>query len=399
MSVLHLVRQGIAGRKFRSALVILFIAVLAAFLLATTLLSRGMEHSLRVGVERLGADIVVVPQGKEKEAQTALLTGKPVREAWMPAANLERIARVEGVDRVSPQLYLTTLYGAECCTSWEMFMVAFDPETDFTITPWLKGKLRQPLGPWDVIGGDYIVIPPTTGEIDLYGSRVNLAANLEPTALGMDKTMFLPIETARALARESSTKALIPLVIPPDQVSAVQVKVKRGYSINEVAKRVTGEVPGTYAFASLELTQLVRQQTGGLFRALFLGVGAVWVLVVLLASSMFFLMVEERRREIGVLRAVGASQGFIFRLFLTESALLGLGGGLLGISISSLFVYSFRFWLVRSTGAPLLFPSWPIVSGLLFLCLAGALVLASPALLYLALKASRLDPAAAMREE
>jgi putative ABC transport system permease protein len=373
-------------------------AALAAFIMSTTLLAKSIGNSLRVGTERLGADIIVVPAGKEKETQKALLLGKPVSNAWMPAENFDRIAQVEGVAKVSPQLYLVTLTGAACCTAWNMFMIVFDPETDFTINPWLREKLKQSLGPRDVVGGDWISVPEATGEIRIYGVKVNLAGKLEPTGMGLDQTMFLSFDTAREIAKESVTTAVRPLEIREGQISAVHVKVKENYGIDEVAKRIMATVPRTYVFASLELTRAIHRQTKGLFRMLFLGLTLVWVLTVVLSGLLFSLTVNERRREIGLLRAVGANRQFIFKVFLAESSIIGVGGGLIGVVFSVLFVYLFRAYLMASAKLPLLFPPLLSLSGFMLACLAIALILALPALLYPAVRASRIDLAVAMRE-
>jgi putative ABC transport system permease protein len=396
--LVYLVRQSISGRTYRSGLIVGFILVLAAFLMSATLLAKSIGYSLQVGRQRLGADIVVVPSGKETETQTALLLGKPVSGVWMPAENVDRISQMEGVAKTSPQLYLETLTGAACCSAWDMFIIAFDPETDFTITPWLKEKLKRPIGPREVVGGDWVIVPETTQKIMIYGVNVDLAAKLEPTGMGLDQTMFLTFDTAREIAKESLTKAARPLEIPEGKISAVQVKVKESYAIDEVAKRISSAIPGTYALASLELTRAVHRQTEGLFRMLFLGLTAVWILAVVLSGLVFSLMVNERRREIGVLRAVGAKRNFIFKLFLTESGILALGGGLIGVVLATLFVHLFRFYLMRSTGLPLLAPPLPSLLGFMLACLVIALILSLPALLYPAVRASRIDPAAAMRE-
>ncbi len=316
----------------------------------------------------------------------------------MAAENVDRIAKLEGVAKVSPQLYLETLTGAACCSAWDMFMIAFDPETDFTVTPWLREESNKAFGPLDVIGGDWVFVPEQTGEIVIYGVKVNLAAKLSPTGMGLDKTMFLPFETAREIARQSVTRAARPMEIPKGQISAVQVKVKEHFAIDEVAKRIMAAIPGTYAFASLELTRDIHRQTEGLFRMLFLGLAAVWVLAVVLCGLVFSVMVNERRREIGLLRAIGADRSFIFKLFLTESSLLGLGGGILGVVFAVLVVHLFRVYLMLTAEVPLLIPPLPSLLGSMLVCLVIALVLALPALLYPAVRASRVDPAVAMRE-
>ena len=398
MSLWYLIGKGISGRAYRSCLIAGCILVLAAFLMSATLLSKSIGHSLQVGTERLGADIVVVPADKAMETRRALLLGKTVSGAWMPADNVDRIARVEGVTKVSPQLYLGTLSGVACCTAWEMFMIAFDPQTDFTIIPWLRKKSDKPLGPRDVIGGDWVFVPEETGKILLYGVKVDLAAKLEPTGMGMDQTMFITFDTAREIAKESITTAARPLKIPEGQISAVQVKVRAAAAIDEVAQRIMRAAPGTYAITSLELTRAVHRQTKGLFRMLFLGLTLVWVLAVVLCGLVFSLMVNERRREIGLLRAIGANRNFIFRLFLTESVALGLGGGIIGVVFATVFVRLFRMYLMISAEVPLLIPPLPSLLGFMLACLVVVLILSLPALIFPAMRARRVDPAAAMRE-
>jgi putative ABC transport system permease protein len=398
MNLWHLVGQSIGGRAFRSALIISFIMALAAFLMSTTLLAMSIRYSLEVGTKRLGGDIVVVPAGKEKNTQEALLLGKPVSGAWMSVENVDRIARVNGVAKVSPQLYLVTLTGAACCSAWDMFIIAFDPQTDFSITPWLKQTLKRPLGPREVIGGDWINIPEATGKVVIYGVEVNLAAKLEPTGMGLDQTMFLTFNTAREIAKLSVKTAERPLEIPEGKISAVQVKVKNNYNIDEVADRIMASVPGTHAFASLELTRSVHRQTKGLFEMLLWGLSAVWIVAIILNSLIFSLTVNERRREIGLLRAIGANRSFIFRLFFAESSILSLAGGVLGVFFSVLFVYLFRWYLMRSFEIPLLLPSFWSITGFMLAGIFLTLILALPAFIYPAAKASRIDPAASMRE-
>jgi len=371
--------------------------LISGFLLATTLLARGQQYSLKVGLERLGSDLMIVPIEKRSGAEAAFLIGKPVSNCWMPEENLAKVAKLEGVARVSPQLYLESLAGAACCAAWELFIIAIDPETDFTIQPWLKEKLNIPLRMGEVIGGQFVFVPEETQIFMLYGTELNLIANLEPTGTGLDQTAFISTETARMMARESITKAMMPLEIPEGKISAIQVKVQPGYSIEDVSSRITQELPGVFVITSLELTRTIQHQTVGLFRALLTIMVFIWLLASLLIGLVFFMMVNERRREIGTLRAMGASTNFIFRLFLTESAILALGGGIAGVTVATMFTYFFNQFLTLTTKAPLLMPPLVSLLGFILACLAVALIVGLPALIYPAIKGSRIDPAEAMR--
>ncbi|HOG45344.1 MAG TPA: DUF4418 family protein [Anaerolineae bacterium] len=121
-------------------------AALTGLAVAVMLLVQGAEGSLQLARERLGADIIVVPEGTLARVESALVVGVPTR-VWMPRDDLARIAAIPGVAAVSPQPYLSSLFGASCCSVSEMFLVAYDPDSDFSLRPWLQRNLSAGLGP------------------------------------------------------------------------------------------------------------------------------------------------------------------------------------------------------------------------------------------------------------
>ena len=155
MPLFSLVLKNIRGNAVRSLLAFLCVLGVAAFFTATMVISRGTEDSLQKGLERLGADILVVPYGAQTDIETALLMGKP-SHIWMAQNYADRIAAMDGVAAVSTQVYLQSLFQAACCSVSETFLVVYDPATDFTVTPWLKQKLGRGLDTGEVIGGAYI---------------------------------------------------------------------------------------------------------------------------------------------------------------------------------------------------------------------------------------------------
>ena len=93
MDLYRLALKNIAGSAFRSWVVALSALLVASLALGTTLIMRGAQNSLRLAIDRLGADVIVVPEGTATEVETALLMGIPT-EVWMPRevlrADLER---------------------------------------------------------------------------------------------------------------------------------------------------------------------------------------------------------------------------------------------------------------------------------------------------------------------
>ena len=397
MTVVRLAFRNLAGNAFRSWTVFLCALVVAGLTLSATLILRGAESSLRLALQRLGADIVVVPQGAEANVETALLMGTPAT-AWMPAGNVRALAGTPGVTAASPQLYLASLSNASCCSASEMFVVALDPRTDFTITPWLKQRLGDGLRLGEAVGGSRVFTPPGERYIKLYGYHITLKGNLEPTGTGLDQTMFLTFETAQAVAKGSLTLAEKPLTIPPDSVSAILVNVRPEADPRLVARRIRQDLAGVSAIPSLDLFQTFRRQMTGVLRGVVALLGITWALSVGLIALVFSMAANERRREIGVLRALGSPRSFVLRSLLAEAAILGLGGGALGLALSVLATYLFHNLLVVSLGIPFLLPSLP---GLLLVVgggLGAALVTVTLAALIPAYRISRQEPALAMRE-
>ena len=397
MNLGQLAWRNIKGNAFRSWVVFLCAMVVAGFSLSAVMIIRGAEDSLRLALNRLGADIIVVPEGTETKVETALLMGKPVK-VWMPQENLDKIARIPGVAVASPQLYLSSLSNAACCSVAEMFMVAFDPKTDFTIEPWLKQKLGHELRLGEVVGGSNVFTPEGDENIKLYGYFITLKGNLTPTGTGLDQTMFLTFETAQDVARISKTRAERPLEIPANSISAAMVKVQPGMDARAVALDIMQKVPGVTPIESPNMFQAFRQQITGLLRGMLLILSITLALCLVLISLIFSMAANERRRELGVLRALGATRGFVFQSILAEAVMLAVDGGAVGIALACLATFLFRDLLVRSLGIPFLLPSLPslvaLIGGGLVLALSGVTLAA----LIPAFRISRQDPALAMRE-
>ncbi len=397
MMHVRLTFRNLAGSAFRSWTVFLCALIVAGLTLSATLILRGAESSLRLALKRLGADIVVVPQGAETKVETALLMGTPAT-AWMPAENVRKIAAAPGVATASPQLYLASLSNASCCSASEMFVVALDPATDFTIAPWLRQRLGGELRLGEVVGGSLVFTPPGERYIKLYGYHLTLKENLEPTGTGLDHTMFLTFETALAVAKGSRTLAEKPLEIPANSISAVLVNVRPEADPRLVARRIKQDLAGVSAIPGPDLFQTFRRQMTGVLRAVVALLGVTWALAASLIALVFSMAANERRREIGVLRALGAPRAYVFRSLLAEAAILGLGGGIAGLGLAVLAIYLFRNLLVVSLGIPFLLPSVPSLLLVIGGGLAAALATVALAALVPVVRISRQEPALAMRE-
>jgi putative ABC transport system permease protein len=94
--------------------------------------------------------------------------------------------------------------------------------------------------------------------------------------------------------------------------------------------------------------------------------------VLLIMGFAFSMIINERRREIGLLRAMGAARGQLARVILTEAGLLATAGGAAGVALGYAILASFKGLMLHHLRLPYLFPETQD----LVLLTAGALVIA-----------------------
>lgn len=397
MSFFRLAWRNANGNRFRTYTVFISAAWIAGFAVAATIIIGGAQRSLTLALERLGADIVVVSSGSEQMMENAFLMGVPV-QMWMPRTIVDEIATVPGVDVVSPQFFLSTLRGANCCSVPEMFLIAYEPETDFTLKPWLEGHHGEGLALGEAIGGAFVYVPVDPGFILVYGYELDLMGTLEPTGTGLDQSMFFTFETAADIARLSTIQAEQELEIPADSVSAAMVKVEKGQDIARVAEQIELALPGVTAVTSSNLFHSQRVQILGLLQSVVALLSIAWLFAVAMIGLTFSVVVNERRQEIGVLRALGLRRRFVLESLLAEGLIFALLGGTAGIAYFLALVYLYHDLISRTLGLPFLIPQ----AGSLFLLSGGALLLALASVTAGALlptvRITRMEPALAMRK-
>jgi len=210
--------------------------------------------------------------------------------------------------------------------------------------------------------------------------------------------MFLTFETAQDIARLSPQLALQPLVIPQDSISSVLVRLEPGTDPMAVSAEILRQLPGVTPITSPNMFQAYRQQMNGLLASILLVLGITLVLSGLLIGLVFSMAANERRREVGVLRAMGATRNFVLRSLLLEASILALEGGLAGISLTILVIFLFRNLIMHSFGFPFLLPNLGLLLIEILVGLVLALACVTLAAMIPAYRISHMEPALAMRE-
>jgi putative ABC transport system permease protein len=359
-----------------------------------TLLVQGVERSLDVGVSRLGADVLVVPGEEQVPFQATLITGVP-SGFYMESQKESEVAAVPGVEKTSSQLFVASLSDTPY-SSDDIQLVAFDPETDFTVMPWIKESLDRSLGPDDaVVGSD---ISCYLGEeMIFFGHSFTVAAKLEETGTGLDRLIFVSFRDAYVMAEESSLKAEKKLVVNRGVISAVMVNVEADVFPDIVSSRIKRAVEGITAVTTTQVASSIESQLSGILGAMLFVTATLWTTSTLMIGTVFWMAVNERRREIGLLRAIGATGRFVFKMVVVEALMLTFVGGLLGVIGGGVAMYSFSLLISKSLEVPYLWPTLVQVGRMIGFSLGIAVFTGLVASLIPAFVSSRMEPLHAIR--
>jgi putative ABC transport system permease protein len=422
----YLVARNLRFNSLRSILIITCVAVIIGSLFSTGILLEGVDHSIEIGTARLGADLIIVREGSEVEVRDMLVTGNPVSaisvyklirgslDVYFDRSVEEKVATVPGVWKTSPQLFATDTAKCYCpwCLPVDVFIIGFDPETDFTISPWMKMYLDEPLGENDVIIGYDVAVREEGGveEIRKYaiGETVYLLdqpftvkGRLDKTGMGIDNCAFMPIDSAyrmAALAHDPYHK----IEIEPNEISAVLVKVEPGLNPRDVGVNIQRELNETIPLGVVcpsYIGNTVKAQMSNTLTGMYTLAATSWAVSIVLLAAIFMMSVNERRREVGVLRSIGSTRGFIFKLITLEAVLLTLVGGVIGIIGGGLITYAFGSTIASSLGILHLWPNVTDLTVLACICIGLSVVTGVVAISYPATLSCRLDPHDVVKRE
>lgn len=424
MTLWRLVLRNVLGSLFRSGAIVACAALVAGLSLSATLVVREAEGGLRRNLSRMGADIQVIPWGTmAPEFDGAHLVGM-MTQRWMPRAYLERIARVEGVEAVTPQLFISTLnspgpagaggrvasdsYGAvgvgssydpaAAESSGATYLVAYDPATDFVLKPWLEHDPLGTLRMGEAVAGVDVLDDGDDARLQAYGYPLKLVRRLQETGSDVDRTLFVSFDTAGAILDEVQRQPEPAFELAPESISSAMVKVRLGSDPHEVAVRILEQVPGVVPLESTGFFQTQRSQMVGLLRTVLVLAAVTWLMSMAFVGLVFTLAANERRREMGTLRALGATSGTILRTLLLEGVTLAVTGGLVGLGLAGAVVGLMGPEIARRTGILVALPPPLVLAGLAAAGLALAVVSVTVAAWLPARKLSREEPALSMRE-
>jgi putative ABC transport system permease protein len=386
---------GLRARPLRAALSALGIAIGTAAIVGVLGLSSSSQAGLIAQINRLGTNLLTVEAGQS-------LTGGP---AQLPREASARLTLLDNVDQVADSALLDNekVYRSSMipvaetgglqvrATSLNLLSVL---NTGLARGDWLnEGTAREPVAVLGSVAAQHLGIDRVYPgrRIWLGGQWFNLAGILNPSPLEPD------IDNSALVGYSAAQRYLGYVRIVDGQQKAgppstIYVRAATGHEAAVqalLAQTANPEAPYEAAVSQPSDVLTARAAAAGAFNSLFLGLGAVALIVGAVGvANIMIISVLERRSEIGLRRALGATKAQIRTQFLAESILLAVIGGFVGVlaGAAATAVYaSSKSWAV-------VIPAEAWLGGITSALLIGAFAGLMPAV-----RASRMPPTVALR--
>ena len=406
MRLLTLIRRELVARRGSTAVAIAAVVAGIALLVALRSVLQASEQDIAYKLDGLGANVLVLP----RDTAVADYYSADLGGAVFPEAHVTRLALsdLEGLDNVSPKLSLPVTLG-DATDAATVTLTGILPRAEFVAKGSWKGAgvFARPTAEC----APETDTPPAIQQDNAV--RRKRIETLHPTEIlvGADVALAHSIEagsTVRLLDRTFQALEVLPTTGTVDDtrifahLHTVQEMAKAGEVVNaieivgccrEIAKGLADGVarllPDTRVVTISQIadTQIRTNKTMGALS------GLIWVLAALLGGggilAAMIANVRERRREFGVLMAMGAQPTLLGTIVGLKALLLGLTGGLLGWALGALLAV----WL----GPALVGVHVGLRTDLLPLALGVSIVIALVGGLLPAYFAAGLSPADALR--
>ncbi len=402
--------EGVKTHKLRSSLTILGIVIGVAAVIALMSIGRGAQASIMSRVEALGSDMVLIYPG------TTTVGG------FRSAAGSASTLTLEDAEAIAEQVSYVKSAAPSSSTSLQLVANGENMHAQVTgITPeyqkaynltttagafiteydYQRGAKIAVIGP-DVKDTLFNDVDPVGQQLRMGNNIVRVVGVLESKGASMmgstDDAVLIPLTTMQqtfSQQRTSSGEHVVSTI-----ALTVSDKEKADYVVAETTSllrsrhQLGSNEEDDFTIRSMEeLISTISEMSGtmtiflGAIAGISLVVGGIGVMNIMLVS------VVERTREIGIRKALGAKERDISRQFLTESAFLSLGGGIIGAAVG--------------IGASKIISSLGIMGGIspvvgtdiIILALSVAVGIGLFFGFYPARRAARLNPIEALRSE
>jgi putative ABC transport system permease protein len=375
---------GLRTRKLRAGLSALGIAIGVAAIVAVLGLSSSAQAGLLSEISQLGTNLLVVQNGQSLSGQAVELPAAApsmiarvgpvtqVDETGSVSGNVYRSPLIPAIDTDALSIQaasLGLLHTVGSSVAEGSYLNAATAQEPLAV---LGAAAAQRLGIDRVFSGERIWLD----NVWFY-----VAGILHPAALvpAIDSSVLIGFPAAEHYLGFDGRPSSIYVRAATSQVDAVD---------NVLAATANPENPSEVDVSQPSAALVAQADAQGAFDGLFLGLGAVALLVGAVGvANIMVISVLERRAEIGLRRALGATKGHIRAQFLSEAVVLTLIGGAVGVGAGALSTAVYA----SSKSEAIVIPALAWAGGI-----GAAILIGAVAGLWPALRASRMSPTEAL---
>ena len=340
-SFLILILKGFKYRTIRSWLTVLGIVIAVMLVVVILALSSGIKSAITGALQTFGSDLIVIFPGKETNPLVGILGGQKFKERDL--LDLEKINGIKfavpmGIGNLNVEYKGETKSIMVHAANWKKYVEVLESSQGIKLE---KGRWPENDTVSEVIFGHLAAKTlfkeevPAGSEVIIKSKRFKVVGNLSEIGEQMiDNVIFISLDMLRNLTDSRGASSAIVKIISGTDINLVAQQVKFQLSKQEViqdfsvltpdkADRLIGNVIGI-----VELVLMI-------IALVSLVVGAVGIMNTMYTS------VLERTRQIGIMKAIGASSDEILSFFLLESGLIGAVGGILGVILGIVSAYVF----------------------------------------------------------
>ncbi len=344
--------------KLRSWLTIIGIVIGVASIVAIVSIGEGAQANIQARLANLGADLITVSPGFERAAGGFRSFGGGDRGGGGQATttksknltdlDIQTIKSVEGISFIDGIVSGRTdvTYLAETSS---ISIQGVDPSTwaHFETTELESGRYLGPADTNVIVIGNRVAhttfkeILQVNQAVTINGRLFKIVGILKQSGGfgGEDNRIFMPIKEARdVIANVGKNKydSIVVKVENQDIVDQVTGDIDYKLMLSRHLTNKSKDFSVTSAKATQEQIQSVTQTF-----TLFLGAIAIVSLLVgaIGIANTMFTSVLEKTKEIGIMKSIGARNADIMAIFLINSGLIGLVGGILGLALGSIISY------------------------------------------------------------
>ena len=349
--------KNIARRPGRTLILVLLSALLCFSVTGGSLAITGLKEGLISLKSRLGADVMVVPYEATTKTNFSnmILQGNP-GYFYMDRSILDKIKDMDGIKEISEQYFL-------------------DPETDFTIKPWVKESYHGELGEFEMlVGNDLNAFAGDT--LTFYGKVCTVKGKLKKTGTYLDTAVYLSIDSVKKLLKSAEDTGMVTNGNgDPDKLtSCILINVADGYTPLEIMSEINVKTRGVEAIQTQDMISGVSGQLA------------------------FTMIANERKKEFAILRVLGSSRKMVAGIILKEAFMVNFLGSVIGAVTAIGAVLLVGGVSLTSFDLPFLLPGADRVALLAFITITASVAAGCLASSLSALKTSKIDTALILRE-